>query len=228
MSRTIIEPGGCPAAESESSMLEISPPVSEEVARQALSRLEFADAILRAAAGPERIGAVVDQVVRRHLEACSLEFGPRGLLAVDAVVRAEDSMVSPDPDDHRTFMVEIPLLIRFEARLVGLTARYLAGVHLTVRLTLDLTRPCVLVVRLHPVRAEDLTVRVKGLNTFGRITIRVVPLAALLATTIATRADALFTDPRLTDSTRIDVLDLIERAWDAGLVGRVIPAPAAS
>ncbi|WP_067720840.1 hypothetical protein [Nocardia yamanashiensis] len=199
-------------------MADTCTPTGNEMARKSLSRLEFADEILRAAASPERIGAVVTAVVRDRLDIGPIGFGPAGLLTARAAGRTDHAMVEPDPNDHCRLILRIPLLLRIDAGLGKLEARFVAGVDLRTELDLVLSHPCALLVRLHPVRPADVAVRVRGIDLLGRAAVLVAPIARLVSIQVADHTNTVFTDPQLTQLTRIDVVQLIDRAWESGLL----------
>ncbi|GAB0106854.1 hypothetical protein JMUB6875_58440 [Nocardia sp. JMUB6875] len=190
----------------------------DEAARPSLSRLEFADEILRAAASPERIGSIVTGVLCDRLDVGPIGFGPAGILSAHAVGRAHPATIEPHPDDHCALDLHIPLALRIDVRIGSVVARFGAGVRLRARLTLELDRPCTVIVRHRPVRTEDVVARVRGLNPIGRAAMEFVPVGRLVASRVAAHANTVFADPEVARLTRIDVVQLIGRAWDAGLV----------
>lgn len=190
----------------------------DEMVRRSLSRLEFADEILRAAASPERIGAIVTAVVRDRLDVGPIGVGPAGLLTARAAGRTCHATVEPDPNDRCRLVLRIPLLLRIDVRLGTLEARFVAGVDLRTRLDLVLDRPCALLVQLHPVRRADVAVRVRGIDLLGRTAVLVAPIARLVSIHVADHANTVFADPQLTQLARIDVVELIDRAWESGLL----------
>ncbi|MEV6072321.1 hypothetical protein AB0L82_37765 [Nocardia sp. NPDC052001] len=188
-------------------------PVSSSV-----SQLEFADALLRAAIRPERIGAVVTRIMQENNDIGPIVIGPGGLLRADARMRGETATVEPDESDLCQFDVHVPLVLWLDIHLGELHARLLARVHVRTHVTLIPDVPCALVIQLHPIRTCDVTVSTEGRNMLGRIITRFGMVTSLLAGQIATHANSLLSSPDLIEAFRIDILGLIDRAWDAGFV----------
>ncbi|GAB0103943.1 hypothetical protein JMUB6875_29170 [Nocardia sp. JMUB6875] len=183
-----------------------------------VSLLEFADAILRAATSPERIGAVVTRIIQDHSDIGAIALGPGGLLSARVVNRTDLTRIEPDEDDLCRFGVCVPMLVWLDVGLGRISARFVAGIQLRTRIALVPDRPCALLIQHTPIGTADIAVSVKGQNLLGWLIARFVPLERLVATQVATHADALLSRPDLAQLTRIDVLELIDRAWDAGFI----------
>ncbi|AYF74798.1 hypothetical protein D7D52_14025 [Nocardia yunnanensis] len=190
----------------------------DDIVRQGLSRLEFADEILRAAASPERIGTVLTGILRDRLTVGPMPFGPGGLMSVHAVGRMQDATVESDVRDHTRLTVHLPMVLRVDVHVGGMCAKFLAGVCIRVLIALALDRPCALLVQPAPVSPADVTVRIHGVNTLARWASRTGVVSPLLAAEVAAHANTILEDPTLTAVSRIDVLDLIDRAWSSGLI----------
>lgn len=190
----------------------------EDPEPSAVSPVEFADALLRAAASPERIGAILTRILQDHSDVGPITIGPGGLLSAQIVTRTDLARIDPHETDHCQFGVRVPMLLWLDIRLGELTARLIAAVHVSTRITLVPDRPCVLVVQHQPIRAVDVVVKAEGRNTLGWIMTRFGLLGMFLAAQVAAQANTLLSRPDLVESSRIDVLGLIDRAWNAAHV----------
>ncbi|MRH90693.1 hypothetical protein GFY24_25175 [Nocardia sp. SYP-A9097] len=187
----------------------------DDPALSAVSPVEFADALLRAAANPDRIGTILTRIMQDHTDIGPNTIGPGGLLSVQVVARTDTVQIDPHQTDHCQFGVHVPVQVWIVIRLGEFNARLIAGVHISTRIMLVPDRPCVLVVQHQTIRAADVLVTVRGRNTLGWIMTRFGLLGPLLAAQVAAHANTLLSRPDLVELSRIDVLTLIDRAWDA-------------
>lgn len=183
-----------------------------------LSPVEFADEVLRAAARPERIATVVARIIGDSLDIGPVPLGPGGVLTARAAGRPEQIRIEPSTTDHREVGVIVPILLRLNVSLGTVNARFLAAVCVRTRITLVPNRPCALLVQQDEVRRGDVIATVRGDNVLGRVLEHLGPIAPMVVDHVVAYANSLFTRPELAELRRIDVADLIERAWDAGLI----------
>ncbi|GAB2682303.1 hypothetical protein [Nocardia goodfellowii] len=190
------------------------------------SRIAFADNLLRAATPPERIAEVVGEIVGDHLETGPIAVGPGGFCSVIAAGRTERVQVLPSETDCCEMAVLVPLTLRIQAGLGGISAQYLAAACVRTRVTLVPDAPCALVIRHRLITRADVSTKVHAQNVIARLAEPFARLDYLVADQVVDYVNTLVTSPRVRELSRIDVAELIERAWDTGLVtGRAVGYP---
>ncbi|WP_146251215.1 hypothetical protein [Nocardia tenerifensis] len=193
-----------------------------------LAQLAFADEVLRAAARPERIAAVVARILGDRLDIGPVPLGPGGVLTARAVGTPEHIRIEPSDTDCREVGVVVPISLRLDVSLGAVSARFIAGVRVRTRITLVPDQPCALLFLQDEVRRSDVVARVHGENVLGKLAERAGGIDAIVVDHVVDYANSLFTSPELAELRRIDVADLIDRAWNAGLIlgpdERAVPA----
>ncbi|WP_378730709.1 hypothetical protein [Nocardia brasiliensis] len=184
----------------------------------AQSRIAFADNLLRAATRPERIAEVVAEIIGDHIETGPIAVGPGGLFSAIATGRTERVQVASSETDCCEMSVLVPVTFRIQAGLGGISAHYLAAACVQTRVTLVPDAPCALLVRHQLISRQDVVTKVRPQNVLARLTEPFARLNSLVADQVVAYVNTLVTSPRVRELSRIDVAELIERAWETGLL----------
>ncbi|WP_249645409.1 hypothetical protein [Nocardia sputi] len=192
--------------------------VAGSVPAEVLSRTDFADRVLRAAATPERIADVVTQIVGERIEIGPIPVALNGLVHATAIGETGPVHATRCDSGAWDMAIAVPILLRLRVRLPGRTLRYIGAVRVLIRLALIPREPCGLFIRTDDVRAEDLTVRMRARDLTSRVVGGVGRVDSMVAEYILRYIDDLFAGPEFSDVRDIDIAHIIERAWDAGLV----------
>ncbi|WP_107657029.1 hypothetical protein [Nocardia suismassiliense] len=188
------------------------------------SRMAFADNVLRVATRPEHIAGVIAQIIGDHIETGPIALGPGGIVAATAAGRAEGVQVVPSETDCCEMSVLVPVAFRIQASLGGIAAQYLAAACVRTRVTLVPDAPCALLIQHQRISRQDVVTKVRGQNTLARLTEPFARLNSLVADQVVAYVNALVTSPRVQALSRIDVAELIDRAFDTGaMTGRGYP-----
>ncbi|MFF3228367.1 hypothetical protein ACFYV7_36615 [Nocardia suismassiliense] len=207
-------------------MVEVLSEKNDRPVLSAQSRIAFADNLLRAATRPERIAEVVAEIIGDHIETGPIAVGPGGFFSAIAAGRTERVQVAPSETDCCEMAVLVPVTLRIQAGLGGISAHYLAAASVRTRVTLVPDAPCALVVRHRLISREDVVTKVRAQNVLARLTEPFARLNSLVADQVVAYVNNLMISPRVRELSRIDVAEVIERAWDTGLVtGRAVGYP---
>ncbi|WP_280296134.1 hypothetical protein [Nocardia abscessus] len=185
---------------------------------EVLSRTDFADRVLRAAATPERIADVVAQIVGERIEIGPVPVALNGLVHATAIGEAGPVHAVRCDSGDWDMTIAVPILLRLRVRLPGRTLRYIGAARVLIRLALIPREPCGLFIRTDDVRAEDLTVRMRARDLTSQVVGRLGRVESVVAAHILRYIDDLFAGPEFSGVRDIDIAHIIERAWDAGLV----------
>ncbi|TDP31921.1 hypothetical protein [Nocardia ignorata] len=195
----------------------------EQPVSSAYARIAFADNLLRAATRPERIAEVFATIIGDRIETGPITVGPGGLVSATAAGRTERAQVTPSQTDCCEMAVLVPVTFRIQARLGGIPAHYLAAACVRTRVTVVPAAPCALVVRHQSISRHNVTIKVRAKNALARLAEPFAHLNSLITDQVVSYVNRLVTSPRVRELSRIDVAQLIERAWDTGLVtGRMV------
>ncbi|MEV6255334.1 hypothetical protein AB0L97_18960 [Nocardia sp. NPDC051911] len=192
-----------------------------------LSRRDFADRVLRAAATPERIADVVARIVGERIEIGPVPVALDGLVRATAIAEAGPVHAVRCDCGPWDMTIAVPILLRLRVRLPGRTLRYIGAARVLIRLALIPREPCGLFLRTDEVHADDLTIRMRARDLTSRLAGGIGRVESTVAEHILRYIDELFAGPAFGGIRDIDIADIIDRAWDAGLVLR-FPDRAAS
>ncbi|MFE9578069.1 hypothetical protein ACFYO1_16905 [Nocardia sp. NPDC006044] len=191
----------------------VQPPPIE---RSHQSRIAFADGLLRAATRPERVAELVDRLVGDRIDTGPIPIGPGGFLSAVAGGQAERIRIEPSETDCCDIAVIFPVTFRIRVGLGGIQADYLGAACIRTRVRLVPQEPCALSIQHRLITRRDVAVRVQAQNLLARFTGAFARVDNLVAEHVVAYVNSVVTSPGVLDASRIDVAELIDRAWDAG------------
>ena len=97
-------------------------------------------------------------------------------------------------------------------------ARYRGAVQVQTRLRLRPTQPCNVNVEIEDVTPDDIRTAIEPVGTAARLVDCVGGVEATVAEQVLDYIDDMMSRPEFEDALNIDVIRLMQRAWDAGLV----------
>ncbi|MBF6191857.1 hypothetical protein [Nocardia implantans] len=183
---------------------------------------QFARAVLRAAAKPERIASVVELVVGDRIEAGPIRVGPARLAVAAVEGRPGIVRAAPCEADGWDVGVEVPVMLRLRISMIGVVARFAGAVAVRLRFALLPEDACTLLVYTEDVGTEHVDVEILPLDRAAKVIDRFGDVRAVVADHIVAYLRELLASQEVQQIRRIDVGELIERAWDSGLL---IPPP---
>ncbi|WP_039801458.1 hypothetical protein [Nocardia araoensis] len=179
---------------------------------------QFTRAVLRAAAKPERIASVVTLVVGDRIEAGPIRVGPARLAVAAVEGRPGIVRAGPCEADGWDVGVEVPVMLRLRISMIGVVARFAGAVAVRMRFALVPQDSCTLLVHTEEVGTEHVDVEVLPLNRAAELIHRIGDIRGVVADHIVAYLRELLTSREVLELRRIDVADLIDRAWDSGLL----------
>ncbi|WP_280392290.1 hypothetical protein [Nocardia brasiliensis] len=188
------------------------------------SRIAFADNLLRAATRPERIAELITQIIGDQIDTGPIPVGPGGFISAVASGRAEQVRIAPSETDCCQMSILVPVIFRIEAGVGGVAARFLAATCVRTRITLVPHAPCALLVHHQPISRQDVVTKVRAQNFLARLATPFAHLNSIVTDQVVAYVNALMSSPRMLELTRIDIAEVIERAWDTGLVTNRAPS----
>ncbi|WP_159849929.1 hypothetical protein [Nocardia sp. CY41] len=182
------------------------------------ARARFAQQLLRSAARPERIAEVIAEIVGDRIEVGPVQAGPGALVCVTATGRPGDVRAEVYDGEEWDIAVEVPLSLRLQVDFAGVLARFAAAVRVRMRVQLVPQDPCAVFVRTEEVTEEHVEVRLRAVDRPARLLGRVGDVRCMVAEHIVAYIGELLSSPQVRELRRIDIAQVIERAWEAGLV----------
>lgn len=179
---------------------------------------EFTHLVLLAAAPPDRVGEVVARLVGDHLTIGPLEVGPGGLASATARGRRGEVRVAVCDHDYWRQIITVPITLRVAVRLAGQLVRYRGTVEVQTRLRLRLDPPCAVTVELEKVQKHFVRTTVDPVGLGARLIGWVGGVDEIVAEQVLSYVHNLMASPEFDAAMHIDVMGLMKRAWDAGLV----------
>ena len=179
---------------------------------------QFTHRVLLAAAPPDRVGEVVARLVGDHLTIGPLEVGPGGLASATARGRRGQVRVAICDHDYWRQIVTVPIALRVDVRLAGQLVRYRGMVEVQMRFRLRLDPPCAVTVELEKVQKHSVRTTVDPVGFGARLIGWVGGVDEIVAEQVLCYVRNLMASPEFTAAMHIDVMGLMKRAWDAGLV----------
>jgi hypothetical protein len=193
----------------------------EVAARKALSAEQFVVSLLRETITCERVAAVMARIAGERIEVGPLRMGPGGAVTALGAGVIGDIKVTPVPGPVLGFEAVVPgaLTIDLSAGSNGRVHRYLGEVLVPMRIQTLLEAPAWVVLDVAALRPADVSVQLQtaGVATFVLQTLGDADreVAAQVAHVVNDRvAD-------VAELRRIDLVDLLDRAWDEGLEARL-------
>ncbi|MFI6213209.1 hypothetical protein ACIBCD_14565 [Nocardia brasiliensis] len=182
------------------------------------SRIAFADNLLRAATRSERIAELITRIIGDQIDTGPIPVGPGGFISALASGRAEQVRIAPSETDCCQMSVLVPVGFRIEAGVGGVAAHFLAATCVRTRITLVPHAPCALLVHHQPISRQDVVTKVRAQNLLARLATPFAHLNSIVTDQVVAYVNALMSSPRMLELTRIDIAEVIDRAWDTGLV----------
>jgi hypothetical protein len=179
---------------------------------------EFTHLLLIAAAPPQRVGEVVARLVGDEITVGPIPVGPGELATATAQgVRGQVHVATLDDADWHQ-IVTVPIALSVELQLGSGSIRYHGAVQVQTRLRLQLERPCTVTVDIEEVAAHNIRTTVEPVGTAARIVGCVGSVDETVEEQVRGYVNDLMRSPEFEAALHIDVMTLMERAWDADLV----------
>ena len=179
---------------------------------------EFTHLVLIAAAPPHRVGAVVARLVGDDFSIGPLPVGPGGMASATAYATRGQVHVATSDDADWHQVVTVPISLSVEVQVGKSSTRYRGAVQVQARLRLRLKQPCNVNVEIEDLNPENIRTAIEPVGTAARVVDCVGGVEATVADQVLDYIEDLMTRPQFEDALDIDVIQLMQRAWDAGLV----------
>jgi hypothetical protein len=183
-----------------------------------LTPKQFTEFVLLAAAPPDRVGEVVARLVGDHLNIGPLDVGPGGIASATAWGTRDQVRVAVCDDDYWRQIITVPITLWVDVRLAGQLVRYRGNVEVQTRCRLRLDPPCTVTVELEMVQDHHVRTTVEPVGVGARIVGWVGGIDEIVAEQVLCYVRDLMSSPEFDAALHIDVMGLMKRAWDAGLV----------
>jgi hypothetical protein len=175
---------------------------------------QFALNLIRETITTDRVAAVMAHIAGERIEVGPLRFGPGGAVTATGVGLIGPIEVTPVFGSAIGFEASIPgaLTIDLTAGSTGRPHRYQGSVVVSLEITVQLVEPAWVVLEVAPLQAADVAVR---LSTTGMATFVLQTLGdadSEVAAQVAAIVNERVSD--VAELRRIDLADLLDRAWD--------------
>ncbi|MCW2686337.1 MAG: Uncharacterized protein JWR37_1227 [Mycobacterium sp.] len=179
---------------------------------------EFTRLMLIAAAPPNRVGEVVARLVGDEITIGPISVGPGDVATATAVGKRGVVRASPceDPDWHQIITVPIDLTVTVD--IAGRVAEYRGAVEVRTRIRMRLERPCTVAVQIEDVAADNVEADIEATGFAARLLGYVGSIDETVHKQVLDQVNEMVRSPEFEAALHIDVIGLMERAWDAGLV----------
>jgi hypothetical protein len=189
-----------------------------------LSPEQFTELVLLAAAPPDRVGEVVARLIGDHITIGPLDVGPGGIASATAKGTRGHVGVAVCVHDYWRQVVTVPIALSIDVHLAKRTVRYRGKVEVQTRFRLRLDPPCTVTVELEKVQQQHVCTTVDPLGVSARLVGWIGGVDEIVAEQVLKYVEDLMSSPEFVTAMHIDVVGLMERAWDANLVVE-LPAP---
>ncbi len=186
-----------------------------------LTAEEFTHLVLVAAAPPNRVGEVVARLIGDHITIGPLAVGPGGIGSATALGTRGEVLVASCSDTYWRQSVTIPIALRIAVQLANRTLHYRGAVQIQTRFRLRLDRPCTVTVEVEDVQERHISTVVKPDGAGARLIGWVGGVDKTVAEQVLIYAKTLLASAEFDTAMHIDVMGLLQRAWDADLVVRI-------
>lgn len=183
-----------------------------------LTAEEFTHLLLIAAAPPQRVGDVVARLVGDDFSVSAVPVGPGGVATATAYGTRGQVHVAmcDDADWHQ--VVTVPISLSVEVRMGKRSSRYRGAVQVQTRVRLSLKQPCNVNVEIEDVTPEGVRAAIEPVGTAARIVDCLGDVEGTVVAQVLDYIDDMMSQPQFQDALNIDAIQLMQRAWDAGLV----------
>ncbi len=183
-----------------------------------LTHADFARHVLTAAMPPDRVASVIAHILGDRIEIGPIRVGPAGVAyaTVHGVPGVVDAAYCDDPD--WTIAVSVPVSLNVRVHLAGRPARYRIDLNVRTRIRQVLEEPCTVIIEMDDVRRGDVDASVNPHGMPSRVLGWIGNINSQVGDQVVSYFNDLVSSPAVVEVRRINVADLIGRAWDAGLV----------
>jgi hypothetical protein len=188
-----------------------------------LTAEEFTHLVLMAAAPPRRVGELVARLVGDHITIGPLAVGPAGIASATARGTRGQVHVTSCVDAYWTQIVTVPIALWIDVKLGKRTVGYRGTAEVKTRFRLRLDHPCTVTVEIEPLHAGLIRTVVEPITAQARLIGCVGGVDKTVAEQVLIYVRNLVASAAFEAAMHIDVVGLLERAWEADLV---IPLPA--
>ncbi|MBJ8337870.1 hypothetical protein JGU71_03130 [Antrihabitans sp. YC3-6] len=182
----------------------------------AISAADFATNMLAAAASPDRVGVMVAQLIGDSFDTGSIRVGPAGLGTAQAVGVVGQVVAShcDDPDWDIEVLVPVAIHARVDAgiRVVA----YDVDLAVRARIRLVLEPPCSVLIDLKELCADDVLSTIDPCGMPSRLIGWMRNITAVVDDYVVTFINELLQRDDIVAMRRIDVAELLDRAWESG------------
>jgi hypothetical protein len=179
---------------------------------------EFAHLLLNAAATPQRVGEVVARLVGDEFSVGPVPVGAGGVASATAYARRGQVHVALCDEARWHQIVTVPISLTVELRLGNRSARYRGEVQVHTRLRLRLKQPCNVRVEIEDLTPDNISTAIEPVGTAARLVDCPGGVHGTVAEQVLDYIDDLTSRPEFEDALNIDVIRVLARAWDAGVV----------
>jgi hypothetical protein len=179
---------------------------------------EFTHLLLIAAVPPRRVGDVVARLVGDDFSIGPVPVGPGGVASATAYATRGQVHVamSDDADWHQ--VVTVPISVSVQVQLGNRSGRYRGAVQVQTRLRLRLTQPCNVNVEIEDLTADNIRTAIEPVGAAARVVDCVGGVDVTVADQVLDYVEDMVSRPEFEAALDIDVIRMMQRAWDAGLV----------
>ena len=183
----------------------------------ALSHADFAANLLAAAASADRVAQVITRFVE-PIEIGPVAIGPGGVCTAFAVGTPSKVVVAPFDDAGWDYLIAVPVALQVSVRIAGRELAYFIYIVVRARIRLVLEAPCTVLVDVDSVESSDVTVNIDPRGVSSRLLGWLGNVGSLVEDHVVDYLNDLFESPAMHAVRRIDVAEMIDRAWLNGAV----------
>ncbi|MFH5232112.1 hypothetical protein [Antrihabitans spumae] len=182
----------------------------------AISAADFATNMLAAAASPDRVGTMVAQLIGDSFDTGSIRVGPAGLATARAVgvVGQVVASHSDDPNWDIDVLVPVAMHARVDAGIRVVAYDVDLAVRAPIRLVLE--PPCSVLIDLKVLGSEDVLSTIDPCGMPSRLIGWMHDIADVVNGYVVTFINTLLQRDDIVAMLRIDVAELLDRAWESG------------
>jgi hypothetical protein len=192
---------------------------------------QFGAGLLRAAVTPERVAEIVRRILGGEFEVGPLDVGPAGIASASARARLGTIRAGSVEGDPSAMRVRIPVALSVRVRLGASSTRFLAHATVELALHVDTCPPLGIAVTVHDPSDQEVALRLMVSTAGRRFLLGLGGVDGTLRRHVREFVRDAVTSPEARRYLHIDLVEVIERAWQQDLLtspGPVEGAPDAA
>lgn len=179
---------------------------------------EFATRLLDVAADPERVATAASCVIENPMTIGPLRAGPGGIARASAICYVGIVSGRRIDDDAWDMVLDVPVRVGAKVAVAGQRFKFGCAIELAVRLRIKPADDLAVIVDVDAIGPDDVTTRVHAQDIPAKVVSLGYNVEADVVRLVIAHANEMIGSDRIMQVRRVDVAQVIDRAWTLGAV----------